>query len=57
MMRVVLDQAGLDRETIHEIKKSVGQGGADSTWVSPDGTIWVDDGDGNAEPVGHVNEY
>jgi RHS repeat-associated protein len=47
-----IDQIGLTRDQIHGIKQGYGIGAKQWAGIAPDGTIWVNDGTGNAEEVG-----
>jgi hypothetical protein len=48
-----IDQSGLDRETIHEVKDNARLGSKDWTGISPDGDVIVNDGTGRAVNLGH----
>lgn len=54
---VPIDSSGLDRETIHKIKRAIGA--APDTWVgiTPDGHIVTGDSEGNVEDHGHISDY
>lgn len=51
-----IDQAGLDRETIHRIKKETGQGAAEWTGIAPNGDVIVNKG-GKAKNLGPHTDY
>ena len=51
-----IDQAGLDRELIHGIKRGIRAGPRDWVGVDRDGNIWVNE-DGQASPEGNVDDY
>jgi hypothetical protein len=54
---VPIDSSGLDRETIHKIKRAIGA--APDTWVgiTPDGHIVTGDSEGNVEDHGHISGF
>jgi RHS repeat-associated protein len=52
---VPIDQSPWGKK-IHRAKPGLGQGPKDWTGVSPDGTIWADDGTGQGIPIGHVDD-
>jgi len=45
---------GLDTDDVHGIKKALGNGARDWTGVTPDGTVGVNDGNGNWDPVAPI---
>jgi hypothetical protein len=54
---IPIDQYGLDRETIHRIKKDLGLGPTDWTGIDPNGNICIDDGAGQCECVDNIDGY
>jgi RHS repeat-associated protein len=54
---VPIDQSGLDRDTIHRIKHDFLQDASAWTGVAPDGSICYDDGNGECECSGNVDDY
>ncbi len=52
-----LDRVGLSRELNHKIKKDLNLGAKDWTDIAPNGDIIVNDGEGNAQVEGNVDDY
>ncbi len=52
-----IDQSGLDKEKIHQIKDGVGAGPKDWVGISPQGEVITSDGEGNAENHGPFTDY
>jgi hypothetical protein len=52
-----INDAGLDREKVHQIKDKLGLGPKDWTGITPDGDVIVNDGEGNVENLGQYTDY
>jgi hypothetical protein len=52
-----IDQSGLDKDDVHEIKDGVGAGPRDWVGITPDGHVITSDEEGNAVDHGHFGDY
>jgi hypothetical protein len=52
-----IDQSGLSKDDIHEIKEGVGAGGPDWVGITPEGHVITSDEEGNVEDHGHYGPF
>ena len=52
-----IDESGLGRQEIHDIKDGVGAGAQDWTGIDPQGNVITGDHNGNAHDNGHFTDY